>query len=155
MINRRLLLLETAALWGAPKASPKAGATILYGDRETALPDTRVENGDLWIPASELARINEFTVKPQGACREDVCIPLPKALKRSGWLNLSGFARKVRQSVVNEGSTWSFGEMPMLRAGFLESRAAPDFAVQNRQGKTVRLKDFRGRKILLLTWASW
>ena len=151
MINRRFLLLGTGALWGAPKA----GATILYGDRETALPDTRVENGDLWIPASELARINEFTVKPQGACREDVCIPLPKALKRNGRLNLSGFARQVRQSVVNEGSTWSFGEMPMLRAGFLESRTAPDFAVQNRQGKTVRLKDFRGRKILLLTWASW
>ena len=151
MINRRLLLLGTGVLRGAPKLS----ATVLYGDRETALPDTRVENGDLWIPASELTRINEFTVKPQGACREDVCIPLPKALKRSGWLNLSGFARKVRQSVVNEGSTWSFGEMPVLRAGFLESRTAPDFAVQNRQGKTVHLKDFRGRKVLLLTWASW
>ena len=98
---------------------------------------------------------NRFWEVKQMGCREDVCIPLPKALKRNGWLNLSGFARKVRQSVVSEGPVWSFGEMPMLRAGFLESRTAPDFAVQNRQGKTVRLKDFRGRKILLLTWASW
>ena len=151
MINRRLMLLGTGALWGAPKVA----ATVLYSDRETTLPDSRTENGDLWIPASEMPRINEFTVKPQGACREDVCIPLPKALKRNGWLNLSGFARKVRQSVVNEGPLWSFGEMPVLRMGFLESRAAPGFAVLNRQGQTVRLNDFRGRKILLLTWASW
>lgn len=151
MINRRMMLLGTGALWGAPKV----GMTVLYGDRETALPDSRVENGELWIPSAEMPRINEFTVKPQGACREDVCIPLPKALKRNGWLNLSGFAHKVRQSVVNEGSIWSLGEMPLLRTGFLESRTAPDFAVQNRQGQTVRLKDFRGRKILLLTWASW
>lgn len=151
MLDRRSLLLATGTLWGAPKA----GATVLYGDREISLADSRVENADLWIPAADLPRINEFVLKPQGACREDVCIPLAKELKRSGWLNLSGFARKVRQSVVNEGPLWSLGEMPLLRTGFLQSRTAPDFAVQNRQGKTVRLTDFRGRKILLLSWASW
>ena len=146
-----LLFATGTSLWGAPKT----GATVLYGDRETTLADSRVENGDLWIPAPELPRINEFVLKPQGACREDVCIPLAKHLKRSGWLNLSGFARKMQQSIVNEGSAWSLGEMPLLRHGFLQSRTAPDFAVQDRKGKTVRLTDFRGRKILLLSWASW
>ena len=152
MIHRRAVLCGAGLLWGAV---PKQTATILYGDRVTALADSRLESGDLWIPAAELSRVNEFTVKPQGACREDICIPLPKALKRSGWLNLSGFARKVRQPLVHEGTAWSLGEMPALRSGFLQSRQAPDFSAQNRQGKTVHLKDFRGRKILLLTWASW
>ena len=151
MIQRRALLWASGVLWAAPKAT----ATVLNGDRVTALSEVRVENADLWIPATELPKVNEFTVKPQGACREDVCIPLPKALKRSGWLNLSGFARKVRQPLVQEGSLWSLGEMPVLRSGFLQSRTAPEFAVRDRQGKTVRLKDFRGRKLLLLTWASW
>lgn len=151
MLDRRSLLFATGSLWAAPKRS----AGVLYGDREVALSDSRVENADLWIPSGELPRINEFVVKPQGACREDVCIPLTKALKRGGWLNLSGFARKMRQSMVNEGSLWSLGEMPLLRTGFLQSRTAPDFAVPDRAGKTVRLTDFRGRKILLLSWASW
>ena len=153
MIQRRTLLCGAGAqvLWGAPKAP----ATVLFGDRVTQLTETRVENGDLWIPAEQLPRVNEFTVNPQGACRADICIPLSKALKRSGWLNLSGFARKVRQSLVTEGQVWSLGEMPALRSGFLESRTAPGFAAGDRQGRTVRLKDFRGRKILLLTWASW
>lgn len=151
MLNRRVILLGTGALW----AAPQIGITILYGEREIAVPASRVEKEDLWILATELAQINEFVVKPQGACREDICIPLPKELKRKGWLNLSGFARKLKQSVVNEGSIWSFGEMPVLRSGFLQSRVAPDFAIQDRKGKTVRLTDFRGRKVLLLSWASW
>ena len=31
------------------------------------------------------------------------------------------------------------------------SRVAPDFAARDRQGRTVQLTDFRGRKVLLLT----
>lgn len=150
-MNRRLMLMGTGALW----AAPPSGITVLYGDREIPVSLSRVEKEDLWIPATKLPQINEFVVKPQGACREDICIPLPKELKKNGWLNLSGFARKLKQAVVHEGSIWSFGEMPVLRSGFLQSRVAPDFAIRDRKGKTVRLTDFRGRKILLLSWASW
>ncbi len=32
---------------------------------------------------------------------------------------------------------------------------APDFALPDREGRTVRLSDFRGKRVLLLTWASW
>lgn len=151
MMNRRALLLSTGTLWAAPQPE----VTVLYGDRNVSLAASRVEAGDLWIKSADLPQINEFVIKPQGACLEDICIPLPKALKRNGWINLSGFARKLKQSVVNEGSVWSFGELPLLRNGFLESRVAPDFAIKDRAGKTVRLTDFRGRKILLLSWASW
>ena len=151
MLNRRGILLGAGALWGAPAVSAK----VLYADRQVPLASSRVEKGDLWTPFAELPKINEFVVKPQGACRADVCIPLTKDLKRNGWLNLSGFARKLRQPVVNEGPLWSFGEIPVMRGGFLTSRVAPDFAARDRQGRAVQLADFRGRKVLLLTWASW
>ncbi len=151
MLNRRLLLLGGTAIWAAPASTAK----VLYEDRETALTNSHIKKGDLWIESKDLPRINQFEVKPQGACRGDICIPLSKDLKSKNWFNLSGFARKVRQAVVNEGDLWSFGEMPVLRTGFLESRLAPDFAMPDRKGSMVQLKDFRGRKVLLLTWASW
>jgi len=151
MLNRRFLLLGAGALAGAPVA----GATVLYEGRETTLGQSRVIDGDLWVEARDLPKLNGFEVKPQGACRGDVCIPLPKSLKNKSRLNLSGFARKVKQAAVREGDLWSFGEIPTLRSGYLDSRIAPSFVVRDRKGVDVRLEDFRGRKILLLTWASW
>ena len=50
---------------------------------------------------------------------------------------------------------WSFGEIPVVRGSFLESRIAPDFTVPDRKGRPVRLSQFRGKKVLLVTWASW
>jgi hypothetical protein len=150
-VLRRKLLLAPGALLAAPSQK----ATILFEDRKIELSQSRVEKNDLWIPAGELPRINEFVVKPQGACRSDVCIPLGAELKKRGWLNLSGFTRKVKQVIVREGELWSLSEMPLLRTGFLQSRIAPNFSVKDRKGQSVQLSDFRGKKVLLLSWASW
>jgi cytochrome c biogenesis protein CcmG/thiol:disulfide interchange protein DsbE len=43
------------------------------------------------------------------------------------------------------------GKIPAPREGFL----APDFALQDAQGQTIRLSDLRGRPVLLNLWASW
>jgi peroxiredoxin len=39
--------------------------------------------------------------------------------------------------------------------GSLNSRVAPDVTVPDRRGRPVHLSDFRGKKVLLVTWASW
>jgi peroxiredoxin len=43
----------------------------------------------------------------------------------------------------------------VTRNAFLGSAMAPDFALPNREGKLVRLSDFKGKKVLIVTWASW
>lgn len=43
------------------------------------------------------------------------------------------------------------GKIPAPREGFL----APDFTLQDTQGKTVQLSALRGRPVLLNMWASW
>lgn len=130
-------------------------ATVLYNDATVKLGMARQDAKDLWVRAADLPRINEFEVKPQGACRADMCIPVPKALKNGPWFNLTGFSRKLGQAYVNESGVWSFGEIPVMRGSFYASRIAPDFAVPDRKGKVVHLSDFRGKKVLVFTWASW
>lgn len=131
------------------------GTTVLYGDRSVALDKIQPDPKDLWVRKSDLPKINDFEVKPQGACRADLCIPIAKNLVKGDFFNLTGFARKIGEVAVSESSVWSFGEIPVLRGSFTESRVAPDFAVPDRKGKIVHLNDFRGKKVLVVTWASW
>lgn len=136
------------------------GGTVLYDGRAIALartsPDPAKGNA-LWIEKSDLPRINDFELKPQGACRADVCIPIPRAMTRGTAFNLSAFAQRVGQRVVaeTEARVWSFGEIPVVRGAYLESRMAPEIAIPDRKGRSVKLSQFRGKKVLLVTWASW
>jgi hypothetical protein len=153
-MNRREFLLAGSASF-ALAAPATSTATVLFGDSVVALDQVRVVDQDLWVHKKDLPRINEFEVKPQGACRADVCIPLSKTLKNGDWFNLTGFAHKIGETVVADQNVYSFGEIPVLRGGFYNSRIAPDFAVPDRKGKLVHLSDFRGKKTLVITWASW
>jgi hypothetical protein len=143
---------------GAAQTAP--GATVLYDGRAIVLDRTSPDpaNGHaLWIQKSDLPRINDFELKPQGACREDICIPIPRPMMRGNYFNLSAFAERVGQRVVADPAArvWSFGEIPVVRGAFLESRMAPDFSVPDRKGRAIKLSQFKGKKVLLVTWASW
>ena len=49
-------------------------------------------------------------------------------------------------------------EDPMSAAGvlrFKERRSAPEFALEDMQGKRVKLEDLRGKLVLLDFWATW
>lgn len=154
-MKRRSFLFATGAASLGMAAPTKNTVTVLSGEKAVKLDQIRPDPKDLWIRAADLPSINEFHVKPQGACREDTCIPIPKDMKSGPWFNLSAFARKVHQPVVSDSGVWSFGEIPILRGSFLESRMAPEFAVPDRKGRMVHLADSRGKKRLIITWASW
>lgn len=135
-------------------------ATVLYDGHAIALdsvsPDPKQPDA-LWVRKTDLPRINGFELKPQGACRADICIPVPKTMTRGVYFNLTAFAQRVGQRVVADlpERVWSFGEIPVVRGAFLESRLAPDFSVPDRKGRPVHPSQFLGKKVLLVTWASW
>lgn len=156
------LILGILALTGQTVAQ---NATVLYNDRVVALEQTLPDASDLWVTPADLTRINDFVLKPEGACFEDLCVPVLQdrdsdmyvTRQGQGWFNVTGLADKLQQAHVTDyaDSIWSFGAMPLERRGFLQGGEAPDFALPDRDGNIVRLSDFRGKKVLLLTWASW
>jgi hypothetical protein len=158
-MNRRTFLIAAGAAASAipDHAAPDTSATVLYGDRSVTLDRTRPDPKDLWVRKADLPRVNEFEVKPQGACRRDVCIPIPKTMLQGEWFNLTAFAHKVGEAYIADSTSraWSFGEIPVVTGSYAASRLAPDFAVPDRRGKVVHLSDFRGKKALVVTWASW
>lgn len=161
MIFSSLFLMLLAAL---PAMAKDIHATIIYDDVATNLSAAREDADQLWITTADLKRATRFEVKPQGVCRDELCFPLPKTRqqeflhKESGtnWFNMSTFAALVHQPVAHDAAleTWYFGLRADQRQG-LSSLQAPDFTLPDINGKPHSLSDFRGKKIFLVTWASW
>jgi hypothetical protein len=168
-MNRgRPSVLTFAAVMLAAAAAPTAQTeptTVLYQNRVVELERTLPDPNDLWVLPQDLPRINDFELKPEGACLAELCVPVRQdrdsemfvTRARQGWFNVTELARRLEQAFVvdHEYSVWSFGNIPVTRNAFLDSAMAPDFALPNREGKLVRLSDFKGKKVLIVTWASW
>lgn len=139
---------------------PGGSATILHEGQRITL-DAAGSGDRLLIRPEDLARVNGFEIKPQGACLDDLCIPLGEDafVEEDGqrWFDLTAFADLLEQPWVADAETkvWSFAEIPAKRAGMMVDALAPDFEVTDRQGNVVRMADFRGKKALVVTWSSW
>ncbi len=137
-------------------------ATIVYDDVATEITPANVKADQLWITNADLKRSTRFEVKPQGVCRDELCFPLPKSRRREfisknkSLFNLTAFAQLTQQPVAHDAalSTWYFGLRSDQRQA-LASLQAPDFTLPDMNGKLHSLSEFRGRKVLLITWASW
>lgn len=135
-------------------------ATIIYQGKARTISD----GGDadrLLIQPEDLTAINGFEIKPEGACYEDLCIPLNDQLliEQDGaqWFDLTAFAELLEQPFVadTESRVWSFAEIPAKRQNALLNGMAPDIEVTDRQGNVIRLADLKGKKALIVTWSSW
>jgi hypothetical protein len=138
----------------------EGGTTVLYQGRRITLDETGP--GDrLLIRPEDLPGVNGFELKPEGACYEDLCIPVREELfvdaDGSRWFDLTAFADLLEQPWVadTESRVWSFGEAPAKRAGLMVDAEAPDLELTDRKGNVVRLADLRGKKTLVVTWSSW
>lgn len=149
---------------------PAAGAmaepvTVLFDDRVTEVERTLPDADDLWVMPVDLPRVNGFELKPEGACLDELCVPVRQDRDSElfvtrggqGWFNVTGLARRLEQAyaVDHDHRVWSLGQIPVTRTRFLNAAVAPDFELPNRDGELVRLSDFRGKKVLVVTWASW
>jgi peroxiredoxin len=142
-----------------------ATITVITPDRTVELTNAQVADGDLWVVPDELTKINDFQLKSEGACCGAICIPVSRdpsvgylrEIDGHKYFNLSKLARTLEQPLVAEADrgAFSFGEIPAVRAAALQSAEAPNFTLPDRTGKLVQLSEFRGKKVLLLTWASW
>ena len=109
----------------------------------------------------DVERLLGWTLKPEGLCRGPVCIPLGGAdaarYRRPNALDIAGLWRRMAKPLrrSDDAQVWLFGEAASARTAALESLEAPDFTLPDLAGEPHALVDYRGRKILLATWASW
>ena len=94
-------------------------ATVLYVDRTTDVERTLADPTDLWVVPGDLTRINDFVLKPEGACIDDLCVPIRQdrdsdifvTRDSQGWINITELADRLQQQYVVDAQArvWSFG----------------------------------------------
>jgi len=152
--------------WVVLLALPASATTVvLYQDKAVTVDQVLGDPNDLWVTPADLTRVNQFTLKPEGACLDDLCVPVKQDsdsaifVTRSGqrWFNVSELARRLNQAYVfdHAAAVWSFGDIPATRDNALRTGMAPDFEITDRTGKPIKLSAYKDKKVILLTWASW
>ena len=143
--------------------------TTILTPTESIDVDGNSEGDALWLSEGDLTRATGYELKPEGFCRDTVCVPVPPGrdaefVRDDGRsLNLAAFWRLLGGPVVADeaGATWSLGEpapagMPGLQAlPGTGAPLAPDFTLPDAAGTLHSLSDYRGQKVLLAAWASW
>jgi len=112
---------------------------------------------ELWVDRDELTTRTGWVVKPEGACKADVCVPLPDSARRDdGRLDMRVLADRLGMPVVQHDDTdlWSVGPETAVTGHALTSVEAPDLRLPDAAGRTFELSSLRGQKVVV-AWASW
>lgn len=104
------------------------------------------------VPIPRFEREMGWELKPEGACRGDVCIPLPAPLTSE--VDLREVSTRLGMPLVHdaEAGLWALGP---AQGPVLEGPLAPDFSLPEWRGGEVSLSSLRGKKVLILAWAPW
>lgn len=125
-------------------------ATVLTEQGEMTVAAT----DGLWLSAEDAERTTGWTLKPEGMCKDDLCVPLPVS---EGRVDMAAFWRLLGQPVISDaaGEVWVLGSGAEQRNSALAELIAPDFTLPDLAGMPRTLSSLRGNKVFLCTWASW
>jgi hypothetical protein len=135
--------------------------TLLVNGKVSELPAGAPIDGGPWAPLAELEQLSGWSLKPEGACLGDLCVPLSEPLRAGlvcdSWFNLGALAGHLGQPIVRDeaSDTWVIAEAAVDRSAELASLEAPNFTLPDHRGQQHQLTDYRGKKVFLVSWASW
>ena len=111
----------------------------------------------LAVDPLELERRTGWAIKPEGACKGDVCVPGAGAARADGPIDVEALADRLGMPLVRdeEHGLWALGPETAVTGRALTTAAAPDLALPDLDGRLVRIADLRPQKVVLVAWASW
>jgi hypothetical protein len=105
------------------------------------------------IGRADFERRTGWQIKPEGACKGDICVPLPSGT--ADRLDARMLSDRLGMPLVHDVASglWALGPESGGRA--LTTAEAPDFALPDLNGREFHLSSLRGQKVLMVAWASW
>ena len=100
-----------------------------------------------------------WVLKPEGLCRDDVCVPVRdrERLFAGDALDLAAVADTLARPIVidSEAGVAAMALPSEERHRALRDHVAPPFTLPDLDGELHSLDEWRGRKKLLIAFSSW
>ena len=132
--------------------------TILTPAGTTAV-DATVDGGRVLLAPADLPSALGWELKPEGLCQGDRCVPVRDrdALLDGDRIDAVAVAELLgsRTMLDADAEVLAVSVARTERALALRDRTAPDFELPDLDGVAARLSDWRGRRRLLVAFASW
>ena len=96
-----------------------------------------------------------WAIKPQGACKGDVCVPLPAGAENGGLFDAAMLSERLGMPLVHDEATGAYALGPEAMGRALTTAGAPEVVLPDIDGNEFRLSSLRGQKVLMVAWASW
>jgi hypothetical protein len=132
--------------------------TVIDGERAVEV-EARIEGERVLLDPSAVKDALGWEYHDGQLCSDMMCIPIDDAagLLRDGAIELGGLARALDRPLALDVAERAacLGASARERAEALASQIAPDFTLPDLDGTRHALSSYRGKKILLVAWASW
>ncbi len=103
------------------------------------------------LTAEEFGAGTGWEIKPEGACKAEVCVPLGG----SGF-DATATAARLGMAIVTDAATgWSAIGPESLGDRALVTAQAPELVLNDLDGNEFRLSSLRGQKVVIVSWAPY
>lgn len=132
--------------------------TLIEGGRALALP-AEISGERVRVPSGSLREALGYELKAEGLCLGDACFPVRDraALVREDALDLGELARVTGRPLALDVAerAGALGVALGDQLAALRGLEAPDFTLPDFAGRPHTLSAYRGKKVLLIAYASW
>ncbi len=113
---------------------------------------------ELTVGIDELERRTGWSIKPEGACLGDVCVPLPaEARGPGGAVDAAALSERLGMPLLHDEphGLWALGPATVTGRA-LTTAKAPDLTLPRFPGgEPFELASLLGTKVVMVAWASW
>jgi hypothetical protein len=122
--------------------------------RSAGLLSARVILDRLDLTPAELESRTGWSLKPEGLCKGDRCVPFPGGLAAEG-VDVRAVAERLGMPVVHDEGHGLYALGPESGGHVLASAALPPITLADIDGNWFDLGSLRGKKVVIAAWASW
>lgn len=104
------------------------------------------------LTPAQFAAGTGWDIKPEGACKAEVCVPLDVGAPFSA----KATAARLGMAVVHDerAGIWAVGPESFNQRA-LHTAEAPELVLNDINGHEFRLSSLRGRKVVLVAWSPY